>query len=339
MIVDTAIEQEGPVLDATDVDVVVVGAGPVGLYAAYYAGFRGLRVAIVDPLPQVGGQVTALYPEKLIHDVAGFRSIRGQDLIDKLLDQASQWGPSLALGSPAESLAGVEELVLTLATGKAWRTRGVILAAGLGSVSPKPLPAARGFTGSGLVHFVPALDAFTYQDVVVVGGGDSAVDWALAAAPRANSVTLVHRRRGFRAHRASLDALDRTNIRQLLEAEVVDIHGAAAVQEVSVRTAPAGKLERVPCGLLVAALGFNTALGPIATWGLDMSGRHVAVDANMQSSRPRVYAAGDVSEYAGKVRLISVGFGEAAIAVNHLAHDLDPTAGIFPGHSTNNEGG
>lgn len=338
MNVETSQERRPRPLDGTDVDVVVVGAGPVGLYAAYYAGLRGLRVAIVDALPQVGGQVAALYPEKLIYDIAGFRAVRGHDLIQRLHDQASQWGPELALGSPAETLTGAEDLVVGLSNGKSLRTRGVILAAGLGSVRPKPLPAARDFAGSGLVHFVPALDAFNGQDVVVVGGGDSAIDWALAAAERASSVTLVHRRRTFRAHRASLDALDRTKVRQLLEAEVSEIHGNASVQEVSVRTAPTDQLQRVPCGLLVAALGFSTALGPVATWDLDMTGRHVAVDATMKSSRPRVYAAGDVSEYAGKVRLISVGFGEAAIAVNHLAHDLDPTAAVFPGHSTN-EGG
>lgn len=322
----------------TDFDVVVVGAGPVGLYAAYYAGFRGLRVAIVDPLPQVGGQITALYPEKLIHDVAGFRAIRGQDLVDGLVDQMAQWEPSVFLGEVAEELCGDEDLVLRLADGRELTTRGVLLAAGLGSVSPKPLPAARDFGGSGLVHFVPSLDAFDDEQVVVVGGGDSAVDWALAAAERARSVTLVHRRRGFRAHQASLEALARTDVRQVLEAEVSKIHGAGTVEAVSVHTPDTGEVEHVLCGLLVAALGFNTALGPIAEWGLQMSGRHVAVDSSMRTSRERVYAAGDVSEYAGKVRLISVGFGEAAIAVNHLARDLTPGAGVFPGHSTN-EGG
>jgi ferredoxin/flavodoxin---NADP+ reductase len=338
MTTDIMLEREATTLGATDFDIVVVGAGPVGLYAAYYAGFRGLRVAIIDPLPQVGGQVTALYPEKLIHDVAGFRSIRGQDLVDGLVDQVSQWEPTLVLSELAQELLGDDDLVLTLANGRALTTRGVILAAGLGSVSPKPLPAAKSFQGCGLVHFVPSLDAFDDQEVVVVGGGDSAVDWALAAADRAKTVTLVHRRRGFRAHQASLDALGRTDVRQILEAEISEIHGVSAVEAVSVRSPDNGEVELLSCGFLVAALGFNTALGPIASWGLEMNGRHVAVDPSMRTSRPRVYAAGDVSEYTGKVRLISVGFGEAAIAVNHLAHDLDPDAGVFPGHSTN-EGG
>jgi thioredoxin reductase (NADPH) len=320
---------------ATDVDVVVIGAGPVGLYAAYYAGFRGLRVAVVDPLPQVGGQVTALYPEKLIHDVAGFRAIRGQDLVDGLADQMAQWEPELFLGEVAQELRGDEDLVLRLADDHEILTRGLVLAAGLGSVSPKPLPAGRGFAGSGLVHFVPSLDAYDDQDVVVVGGGDSAVEWALAAAERAKNVTLVHRRRGFRAHQASVGALGCTDVRQILEAEISEIHGSVAVEAVTVQTPDTGHVERVACSLLVAALGFNTALGPIAEWGLRMSGRHVAVDSSMRTSRERVYAAGDVSEYPGKVRLISVGFGEAAVAVNHLAHDLDPGAGISPGHSTN----
>jgi len=321
---------------ANTYDVVVVGAGPVGLYGAYYAGFRGLNVAVVDPLPQVGGQVTALYPEKLIHDVAGFRAVRGQDLVDSLVDQMSQWNPDLHLGELAVHVneAG-DGLTLKLSSGRTVTTRSVLLAAGLGSVSPKPLPGATGFEGSGLVHFVPSLGAFDGQHVVVVGGGDSAVDWALAASGRARSVTLVHRRRGFRAHQASLDALGETSVRQILEAEVSAVRGASKVESVSVRSAIDGSIEAVPCTLLVAALGFNTALGPIAEWGLEMEGRHVAVDNDMRTSHPKIFAAGDVSEYPGKVRLIAVGFGEAAIAVNHLAHTLDPSSGVFPGHSTN----
>jgi len=338
MNIASILERDTPDGETTDFDVVVVGAGPVGLYAAYYAGFRGLRVAVVDPLPQVGGQVTALYPEKLIHDVAGFRAIRGQDLVDGLVDQMAQWEPSVYLGEVAQELGGDQDLVLGLSGGRELTTRGLLLAAGLGSVSPKPLPAARDFHGSGLVHFVPSLDSFDGKAVVVVGGGDSAVDWAIAAAERADSVTLVHRRRGFRAHQASLERLRRTDVRQVLEAEVSEIHGSGSIEAVSVHTPDTGDVQHVPCGLLVAALGFNTALGPIAEWGLQMSGRHVAVDSSMRTSRERVYAAGDVSEYSGKVRLISVGFGEAAIAVNHLARDLDPDAGVFPGHSTN-EGG
>lgn len=321
----------------SDYDVVVVGAGPVGLYAAYYAGFRGLRAAIVDPLPQVGGQVTALYPEKLIHDVAGFRSVRGQDLIDGLVDQMAQWNPDLFLGEEAAHLDGDDRLTVKLGSGRTLTTRGVLLAAGLGSVSPRPLPAAAGFHGTGLVYFVPSLSAFDDRDVVVVGGGDSAVDWALAATERARSVTLVHRRRGFRAHQASLDALARTAASQILEAEVSAVHGTDAVGAVTVKMHASGNgaTHDLPCDLLVAALGFNTALGPVAEWGLAMDGRHVAVGPEMRTSRERVYAAGDVSAYPGKVRLIAVGFGEAAIAVNHLASELDPNSGVFPGHSTN----
>jgi thioredoxin reductase len=326
-----------PVPDS-DFDLVIVGAGPVGLYAAYYAGFRGLKVAVVDPLPQVGGQVCALYPEKLIHDVAGFRAVRGQQLVDNLLDQMQQWDTTLVLGEQATQLDGDGPFSLKLDSGRALRTRSVLLAAGLGSVSPKVLPAAPDYAGTGLVHFVPSLAAFDGRHVVVVGGGDSAVDWALAASERAATVTLVHRRRGFRAHQGSLDALAAAPVTQLLEAEISDVHGEDAVAGVSIRVAGHDDPVRLDCDLLVAALGFKTTLGPIAEWGLDMDGRHIAVRHDMRTSLPGIYAAGDVSEYAGKVRLISVGFGEAAIAVNHLAHELNPDAGVFPGHSTN-EGG
>ncbi len=332
---DAATENTG---HESEFDVLIVGAGPVGLYAAYYAGFRGLRVALVDPLPEPGGQVSALYPEKLIHDVAGFRAVRGQDLVDNLVDQMNQWQTTVILGEQAVLLGGEGPFTLKLDSGRALTSKGILLAAGLGSVSPKVLPAAPDYHGTGLVYFVPSLDAFDDRHVVVVGGGDSAVDWALAAADRARSVTLVHRRRGFRAHQASLEALAAAGVRQILEAEICHVHGEDAVSGVSVRIAGHENPTELQCDLLVAALGFKTELGPIAEWGLDMDGRHVAVRHDMRTSRLGIYAAGDVSEYPGKVRLISVGFGEAAIAVNHLAHELNPGAGIFPGHSTN-EGG
>jgi thioredoxin reductase (NADPH) len=321
---------------AHDVDVVILGAGPVGLYGAYYAGFRGLSVAIVDALPETGGQISALYPEKEIHDVAGFRSVRGAELINNLVAQAAQFDPRYLLGSQATTYEhSGDRHEVGLADGTTVRARAVLLCAGLGSMEPKPLPAAKGFTGAGLAYSVPRLSHMTDKHLVVVGGGDSAVDWANAGHGRAASVAIVHRRRAFRAHASSVDRMKSSGTRLLLDAEVGALHTDAdgSLAAITVRTTD-GSVEHVECTMLVAALGFTTKLGPVATWGMEFDGRHVKVGSDMQTSLPGVYAAGDVSEYAGKVRLISVGFGEAAIAVNHLAASLDPGSQIFPGHST-----
>jgi thioredoxin reductase (NADPH) len=325
-----------PPVNVHDVDVAVLGAGPVGLYGAYYAGFRGLSVAVIDGLEQIGGQVTSLYPEKEIHDVAGFRSIRGADLVQGLVEQAAQFQPLYLLARQATAYERtVDGHLLTLSDGTLVRSRAVLICAGLGSMEPKPLPAAKSWAGAGLVYSVPQLSVLDGRDVVVVGGGDSAVDWANAAHGRASSVAVVHRRRSFRAHESSVERMKEAGTRLMLDSEVSALHegGDGTLAEVSVREND-GSEQRIPCDLLVASLGFTTKLGPITTWGMEFDGRHVKVGSDMQTSLPGVYAAGDVSEYAGKVRLISVGFGEAAIAVNHLAASLDPGSQIFPGHST-----
>jgi thioredoxin reductase (NADPH) len=236
-----------------DVDLLIVGAGPSGLYGAYYAGFRGLSTAIVDGLPEAGGQVTALYPEKQIFDVAGFPTIKG-------------------------------------------------------------------------------------KDVVVVGGGDSALDWALGLEPVARSVTLVHRRDAFRAHAHSVKLLRDSTVSLCIPAQVVGISGGDRVEAVSVRNTETKQVTELPAQEVVAALGFTADITPLEAWGLNVEERHIVVDTTMATNLPRVFAAGDITEYAGKVRLISVGFGEVATAVCNAATVIDPEATVFPGHSTEQQG-
>ncbi|WP_336921676.1 NAD(P)/FAD-dependent oxidoreductase [Aquipuribacter sp. SD81] len=332
---------EGPVPHAADVDVLVVGAGPVGLYAAYYAGFRGLSVAVVDSLPEPGGQVTAMYPEKLIYDVAGFPAVRGRDLVAGLVEQAARHRPAYLLGCQARDLVDDPEdgVLVSLVDGRTVRARAVLVTAGMGEFTPKPLPAAEGFDGEGVVHFVPQPERLAGQDVVVVGGGDSAFDWALMLAPLASSVTLVHRREQFRAHAGTVAAVQTLGVPLLGGWEVsalrADVEGLLTSVEVTgCRPATSGQVREIPATTVVAALGFHADLGPLLHWGLDLDHRAVVVDSCMRSSRARVYAAGDVCTYPGKVKLIATGFGEAATAVNNLAVDLDPAAHVFPGHSS-----
>ncbi len=319
-----------------ETDVAIIGAGPSGLFAAYYAGFRGLSVALIDNLPEPGGQVTAMYPEKQIYDVGGFPAIKGRELVANLVEQAAPFRPEYLLGTRADQLTyaeGDERPVLRLSTGEDLRCGAVIITGGMGSFKPRPLPAAEAFSGTGLVFFVPHLADLAGRDVLIVGGGDSAFDWALALEPLAKSVTLVHRRDRFRAHAATVARVQDLSVRIVVNAEVAKIHGEETITHADIAV-KGGETETIPVDTVVAALGFTADLGPLAEWGLDLDKRHVKVDPTMATNLPRVFAAGDITEYPGKVRLIATGFGEAATAVNNAAVTIDPGAHLFPGHSS-----
>lgn len=328
----------------TSVDVLIVGAGPVGLFGAYYAGVRGLSTALLDSLPEPGGQITAMYPEKAIFDVAGFPAIRGRELVANLVAQAAPFDPAYLLGEQAVGLErgaapdGSSEngadpgsaFVVTTSTGRRVRARSIIVTGGIGTFTPRPLPTGEEMLGRGVVHFVPDPAEYSGLDVVIVGGGDSALDWALLLEPIAKSVALVHRRAAFRAHPHSVDLLRATSVRIITDAQVSAVSGDP-VSEVVVDVA--GELTTLPCNRLVAALGFIANLGPLLEWGLDIQQkRHIVVDTTLASSVPGVYAAGDICDYPGKVRLIATGFGEVATAVNNAVKYLDPNASVFPGH-------
>ncbi len=362
-------DEPGAVATATPVnryDVLIVGAGPVGLYGAYYAGFRGLRVGVVDSLPEPGGQVTAMYPEKLIYDVAGFPAVRGRDLVAGLVEQADRYEPDYLLGRRAEQVAGGSgagsglasdtegaegakgdgggdddggDLVVTLSGDVAVHTRALLVTAGMGQFTPKALPAAEDWHGEGVINFVRHPSDLTGQDVVIVGGGDSAFDWALMLDSVARHVSLIHRRTAFRAHAGTVEAVRQTGVRLYAGYEVAklaaDASGSVTEVEVVGRL-PENRHEQhtIPATTVIAALGFHADLGPVASWGLALDKRAIAVDTRMATNRSRVYAAGDVCTYPGKVKLIATGFGEAATAINNIAVDLDPSAKVFPGHSS-----
>jgi thioredoxin reductase len=312
--------------DRYDVDLLIVGAGPSGLFAAYYAGFRELTVAIVD----------ALYPEKMIYDVAGFPAIRGRDLVTALVEQAAQAKPLYLLGRQARDLTEAgDRLVVALTDGSSVSAGAILITAGIGEFRPRPLPAGDGWLGRGMVHFVPALAVHEGQDVVIVGGGDSALDWALALHPIASSVTIVHRRAQFRALPSTVRQVRELGVPIIVDAEVNELRGGdEGLHEVDVQVKN-GELMTLPAHTVVAALGFLADLGPLESWGLELDHRAVRVDPTMRTARDRIYAAGDVAAYDGKVKLIATGFGEAATAVNNIAVALNPTAHLFPGHSSN----
>ncbi|MFA4929692.1 MAG: NAD(P)/FAD-dependent oxidoreductase [Patulibacter sp.] len=320
-------------VETVETDLLIVGAGPTGLFAAYYAGFRGHRVAVVDSLPELGGQITAMYPEKQILDVAGFPSVKGRDLVDGLVEQANTAKPDYLLGRTALTLEHHDDgVTVGLNDGTEVRAGAVLITAGIGKFSPRPLPAGEGWLGRGMEFFVPSFAPYAGKDVVIVGGGDSAFDWALHLEPVARSVTLVHRRDAFRAHERTVQQVRDSSVRIVTRAEIAAINGDATVESVDVTVD--GETTTYPAQAVVAALGFVADLGPLQQWGLDVHKRHVVVDPSMRTNLSRVFAAGDITEYPGKVRLIAVGFGEAATAVNNATVAIDPSAHVFPGHSS-----
>ena len=320
-----------------EVDLLIIGAGPVGLFGAYYSGFRGLSVAVVDSLPELGGQITAMYPEKDILDVAGFPTVKGKNLVDGLVEQAATADPTYLLGRTAQTLDVDEDagqVRVGLDDGTSVVAKAVIITAGIGKFAPRPLPAADDWPGPEVAFFVPSFEPYAAKDVVIVGGGDSAFDWAVALEPVARSVTLVHRREAFRAHQATVDRVLASSVTVMTNANVVRLSGDDGLESVDVEHTKTKEVTTLKCQAVVAALGFVADLGPIQEWGLETSKRHIVVDSATRTNLPRVFAAGDITDYPGKVRLIAVGFGEAATAVNNAAVAINPDAHLFPGHSS-----
>lgn len=320
-----------------DQDLVVVGAGPVGLFATYYAGFRGLKVTLIDAQSEAGGQITALYPGKLIHDVAGFPAVPGHDLVSGLLTQAREYAPRMLFDTELEAVQRVADgFELSLSGDRRLHTRTLLLATGVGGIKPRRLPVGHDWYGRGVIYVVTDTAAHSGHDVVVIGGGDSALDWALQLRPVARSVTLVHRRRAFRAHQALLDRAAAEGVRILTETEIVAIDGDHRVRQVTLRSSD-GAEQDLPAETVVGALGLLSAPTPFQSWGIEVDHRRALVDSHMQTSVTGVFAAGDAATYPGKVPLIVSGFGEAATAVNNAAVFLDPEAALMPGHSTDED--
>jgi len=318
-------------------DVTILGAGPTGLYATYYATFRGLKVKLIDSLEQLGGQVSALYPEKFIFDVAGYPKVLGRDLVKNLIEQALQYVPTVCLGERVEGLEKAVDQTYLLHTNKGTHlTRALIIAIGIGAFDPKRIPAltAATYEGKGLEYCVPKISRYKDKRLVIVGGGDSAVDWALNLLPLAASVTLVHRRDQFRAHEESVRQLKESKVTLKLFNEIKEVRGQGCVESVVLINPNTQKEEVLSCDSIVGCLGFSASIGPLAQWGLVMEKNDVVVNTRMETNLPGVYAAGDVACYPGKVKLIAVGFGEAATAVNNASAYVRPGTSIFPGHSS-----
>ena len=321
-------------------DVTIIGAGPTGQFAAFYAGLRGARTQVLDSLEEVGGALTAIYPEKYIYDVIGFPRVLAKDFVEQCDIQARRADPTIRLNEEVLELEQAADGLLRLGTsrGERW-SRTVVVCAGVGAFEPKRIdvPGIRDLEGRGVHYFAKRVEDFRDKDVVIVGGGDSAVDWAVTLEPVARHVTLIHRSK-FRAHEATV---------RELEASTVDLRYPGC--EVSAVTASAdgrlatvsftdadGQEQTVPAQELIVAIGFVADLGPLKTWGFELQRNQIVVDhATMATNVPGVFAAGDITAYPAKFKLIATGAAEAVTAVNHAVTFYDPKARLDAGHSTN----
>ncbi|MGH2921026.1 MAG: NAD(P)/FAD-dependent oxidoreductase [Gaiellaceae bacterium] len=312
-------------------DITILGAGPTGLAAAYYAGHRDASVRIVESLEQLGGQVAATYPEKHVYDVAGHPKILGQKLVDMCAEQGLQYGAEVILGEEADSLErvsqnGEELLALTTAKGGPYLSRALIVTAGHGAFEPRKLgvDGVDQWEGKGLHYFVRQKEVFKDKSCVIVGGGDSALDWTLGLQDTAKApIALVHRRERFRALESSVNEAreleSEGRVKILTPCEVREIHGDGSIAGVSIENTATGEIEQVECDALITLLGFHSHLGAIAEWGIELEGkRQLKVNPmTMETNLPLVFAAGDVAGYPEKITLITIGMGEAAIAANN----------------------
>jgi thioredoxin reductase (NADPH) len=322
-------------------DITVIGGGPTGLFAAFYAGMRGASCRIVDSLPELGGQLTALYPEKDIFDVGGFPRVLAKDLARNLIRQAEQFEPEVVLDEPVRMVSWEGGHFKLECRGDTYRTKAVVVAGGRGAFDPRRLevPGYDTFLHHGVEYAVKDPEAYRDRKVVIVGGGDSALDWVLILKELASELTLVHRRDGWRAHaetvRKTMDAVEAGEVRLRTFHEVREIHGSDVVEAVTIFDNRTDEDETLEADGILTFLGFKPDLGPIKNWGLEIEKNRIRVNALMETSVPGIYAAGDVVDYEGKLDLIATGFSEAAVAVNNAVHFVDPSARVNPGHSTN----
>ena len=323
------------------VDVTVIGGGPCGLFASFYAGLRGMSVRIIDSLPELGGQLMALYPEKYIFDMPGFPKVLAKDLARDLIAQGTQFHPKLVLENTAVSAEDCGDYwMLRTDKGMELPSKTVIISAGAGAFSPTKIGVEHEeeFVGKSIFYGVRDRSIFTGKKLLIVGGGDSAFDWAMNLNDIAESITLVHRRDVFKAHDHSVEVVRQSSVRMKLFYVVKELHGSdGKLEAVTLENTQTKELERVEADAICVNIGFKSSLGPLKEWGLEIEKNQIKVDSKCETNLSRIFAVGDVATHGSKLKLIATGVGEAATAVCFAKTYLDPDAKLFPGHSSDME--
>jgi thioredoxin reductase (NADPH) len=322
----------------TTYDIAVIGGGPTGLFGLFYAGLRGMSSILFESLPELGGQLTTLYPEKLVFDMPGFPQILARDLAAEFVKQCARFNPVIRTSEQVQTVAKRDERDFELTTPKgAYRARSVLIAGGVGSFSPKKLTINLDhFEGRGLYYFVKDTRDFAGKRILIVGGGDSALDWAMHLEHVGAEVSLIHRRGEFRGHEDSAKKVLASTVNVRLFHEVKEVRGDGQVERVVVYDNRTKEETALSVDCLLLNLGFAANLGPIKDWGIALNGKAIRVNGRFETSVPGIFAAGDIIEYADRenINLIATGVADAAVAVNYAKAYIDPGAKVIPGHSS-----
>jgi ferredoxin/flavodoxin---NADP+ reductase len=320
-------------------DVIIIGAGPTGMFGGFYAGLRGMKFKLIDSLEALGGQVSAMYPEKDIFDVAGFPRVSGKQLVKDLEEQLFRFKPPLVLGEKVSTVVKRPDNVFELTTDKGSKhyAKAVVLTLGMGSFTPKkhPNPALVPYENKGVQYGILSLEPFKGKRALVVGGGDSALDWALMLEPICSKVTLVHRRDEFRAHESSVQKLKASKVEIKLWHELRTVKGNGKVEEAVIYENHTNQDESLPMDFVVLNFGFQASLSFLKDWGITLEKNKIPVNQKMETNVPGIYAAGDIVTHPGKLDLIATGFSEGATAVNFAKTYINPGEKAEPGHSSN----
>lgn len=319
-------------------DITIIGGGPVGMFAAFYAGMRNAKTKLIETLPVLGGQVALLYPDKTIYDVGGYIAVTGKELIHELTGQMQHFDQDICLEEQVQKVEKTEKGVFKLTTPKAVHySKTIIVATGQGAFRPRKvaLNRAERFEENNLHYIVRQIDQYRGKTVAICGGGDSAVDWALSLENVAKKVYLIHRRNKFRAHEASVTRLEHSSVEILTPYVPNSLHGDEnTLKAITIKEARGDKTRTLNVDYFIVNYGFVSSIGPVKDWGLEREKSEIIVTPKMETNIDGLYAVGDIATYEGKIKLIATGFGEAPTAVNHAIHYIHPEERTQPIQST-----
>jgi len=308
------------------VDITIIGGGPVGMFTAFYAGMRQASVKIIESLPQLGGQLSALYPDKYVYDVAGFPKIKASELVDRLSEQMGQFEQEICLNEEVIEVTREDDVFKLITSSQTHYSKTIIITAGNGAFKPRTmnLQDEAKFENTNLHYSIKDINDFANKNVVIFGGGDSAVDWALMLEKIASSVSIVHRRDRFRAHEHSIVQLEECSVNILTPYVPTELHGDTKLESIILKESKTKEEIELKADDYLVNYGFISNLGPINNWGLAIENHSIAVNSRAETNIPGIYAVGDIATYPGKVELMATGFGEAPIAVSNAKVYIDP---------------
>lgn len=319
-------------------DITIIGGGPVGMFAAFYAGMRNAKTKLIESLPVLGGQVSLLYPEKTIYDVGGYAGVTGKELVHQLTAQMQHFDQTICLDEEVLEIEQLDEYLFKIRTSRGEHySKTIIVTTGQGSFQPRKLalPDSDKYEEDNLHYIVKELDQYKDKTVVICGGGDTAVDWALTLESIAEKVILVHRRDRFRAHQGTVEMLKSSSVEihtPYIPHELIDDNGKLSA--VSFKEPRSDKTIELELDFFIVNYGFISSVGPVKKWNIDMKQTDIVVNSKMETSVKGIYSAGDCNTFDGKLKLIATGFGEAPTAVNHAIHSIYPEEHAQPIQST-----